>query len=225
MICPPGRFSRGWFIWDWVMCLWYSRGPHQEVFSGSSWVNSPGKQLPHSPSEKAKVATGFFPVWLRPLYVPTCTNSDVSDENWVSFWIWGSVRMSSESDSLCLKGSREVFWCSGVPPQGPPGRLTAPALSRAYKDHSVHGAGEDGSRATAPKWQVTDTPQVVTCQNWQKRVCVCEEAETGDGEDGFQKENKDELKLNLNYYYFEPENQPPLLFDAKNRKAHLCSDI
>lgn len=114
----------------------------------------------------------FFSVWLRPLYVPTCTNNDVSDENRVSFWIWASVRMSSESDSWCLKGSREVFWCSGVPPQGPPGRLTAPALSRAYKDHSVHGAGEDGSRATAPKWQVIDTPQVVTCQNWQKRVCV-----------------------------------------------------
>lgn len=112
------------------------------------------------------------------------------------FWIWASVRMSSESDSSCLKSSREVFWCSGVPPQGPPGRLTAPALSRAYKDHSVHGAGVDGSRATAPKWQVIDTPQVVTCQNWQKRVCVCEEAETGDREDGVQRENKDKLKLN-----------------------------
>lgn len=179
------------------MCLWYSRGPHQEVFSGSSWVNRPGKQLPHSPSEKAKVATGFFFLFdfahCMCRRAPTMTSLMKTE---CPFWIWASVRMSSESDSSCLKGSREVFWCSGVPPQGPPGRLTAPALSRAYKDHSVHGAGEDGSRATAPKWQVIDTPQVVTCQNWQKRVCVCEEAETGDREDGVQRENKDKLKLN-----------------------------
>lgn len=203
MICPPGRFSRRWFIWDPVMCLWYSRGPHQEVFSGSSCVHSPGKQLPHSPPENAKVATGFF--FLFDCAHCTCRHAPTMMSLMKTeylFSVRGPARMSSESDSPCLKGSREVFWCSGVLPQGPPGQLTAPALSRAYKDHSVHGAGEDGSRATAPKWQVIDTPQVVTCQNWQKHVCVCEETKTGDRQDGVQKENKDKLKLNLNYYHF-----------------------
>lgn len=45
-------------------------------------------------------------------------------------------------DELSLTGSMEVFWCSGVLPQGPDGWLTAPALFWAHKDHTVHSLVE-----------------------------------------------------------------------------------
>lgn len=86
------------------------------------------------------------------------------------FHLW----MSKDKLKIWQKRSREVFWCSGVLPQGPPGWFTAPALSWAHKDHTVHIPGVGGSRAAALKWQVNDTPQMVTCQNWQKHVCLCD---------------------------------------------------